>query len=91
MRLVVRHRWAVIVTAVIAMVLTVPAYFRLGSEFMPPLNEGAILYMPTAPPGMSDAEASRILQQMDRELIWRVEGRIRHTQIVVAGDDDEAV
>ncbi len=67
-RLVVRHRWAVIVTAVTAMVLTVPAYFRLGNEFMPPLNEGAILYMPTAPPGMSDAEASRILQQMDREL-----------------------
>ena len=67
-RFVVRHRWAVIVAAVIAMVLTVPAYFRLGNEFMPPLNEGAILYMPTAPPGMSDAEASRILQQMDKEL-----------------------
>jgi copper/silver efflux system protein len=67
-RLVVRHRWAVIVAAAIAMGLTVPAYFRLGNEFMPPLNEGAILYMPTAPPGMSDAEASRILQQMDKEL-----------------------
>ncbi len=67
-RFVVRHRWAVIGAAVTAMVLTVPAYFRLGNEFMPPLNEGAILYMPTAPPGMSDAEASRILQQMDREL-----------------------
>jgi Cu/Ag efflux pump CusA len=67
-RLVVRHRWSVIVAAAIAMVLTVPAYFRLGNEFMPPLNEGAILYMPTAPPGMSDAEASRILQQMDKEL-----------------------
>jgi Cu(I)/Ag(I) efflux system membrane protein CusA/SilA len=67
-RLVVRHRWAVIAGAAIAMVLTVPAYFRLGNEFMPPLNEGAILYMPTAPPGMSDSEASRILQQMDKEL-----------------------
>ncbi len=67
-RFVVRHRWAVIIAAAIAMVLTVPAYLRLGNEFMPPLNEGAILYMPTAPPGMSDAEASRILQQMDREL-----------------------
>src|SRR6185436_12737552 len=67
-RLVVRHRWSVLVAALIGMVLTIPAYFRLGSEFMPPLNEGAILYMPTAPPGMSDAEASRILQQMDREL-----------------------
>ena len=67
-RFVVRHRWTVIVGAVLAMVLTIPAYSRLGSEFMPPLNEGAILYMPTAPPGMSDAEASRVLQQMDREL-----------------------
>ncbi len=67
-RLVVRHRWTVVILAMVAMVLTVPAYFRLGNEFMPPLNEGAILYMPTAPPGMSDAEASRVLQQMDREL-----------------------
>ncbi|HEU4610978.1 MAG TPA: CusA/CzcA family heavy metal efflux RND transporter [Kofleriaceae bacterium] len=67
-RFVVRHRWGVIGAALVAMVLTVPAYFRLGSEFMPPLNEGAILYMPTAPPGMSDSEASRILQEMDREL-----------------------
>jgi len=67
-RLVVRHRWAVVTTAVLAMVLTVPAYFRLGNEFMPPLNEGAILYMPTAPPGMSDAEAARVLQEMDKEL-----------------------
>ena len=37
--------------ALLAIVLTVPAFFRLGSEFMPPLNEGVILYMPTAPPG----------------------------------------
>ena len=35
---------------------------------MPPLNEGAILYMPTAPPGMSATEAARVLQAMDREL-----------------------
>ncbi len=67
-RLVVRHRGLVIVGAVVAMALTVPAYFRLGNEFMPPLNEGALLYMPTAPPGMSDAEAARVLQQMDAEL-----------------------
>ena len=67
-RFVVRHRWTVIVGAVVSMVLTIPAYSRLGNEFMPPLNEGALLFMPTAPPGMSDAEASRVLQQMDREL-----------------------
>ncbi|HVV86537.1 MAG TPA: CusA/CzcA family heavy metal efflux RND transporter [Kofleriaceae bacterium] len=67
-RLVVRHRVTVVVLAVLAMVFTVPAYRRLGHEFMPPLDEGALLYMPTAPPGMADAEASRVLQQMDREL-----------------------
>ena len=68
-RFVVKHRWGVIATSVVLMIFTVPAYFRLGNEFMPPLNEGAILYMPTAPPGMSVTEASNILQQMDRELM----------------------
>src|SRR5262249_54354703 len=47
---------------------TVPAYLRLGSEFMPPLNEGDFLYMPTALPGMSVTEAQRILQIQDRIL-----------------------
>lgn len=67
-RFVVDHRWAVIAVAVIAMIFTVPAYLRLGKEFMPPLNEGVLLYMPTAPPGMSVPEASRVLQSMDRQL-----------------------
>ncbi|HVR45001.1 MAG TPA: CusA/CzcA family heavy metal efflux RND transporter [Thermoanaerobaculia bacterium] len=67
-RFVVKHRWGVIVSAVLLMIFTVPAFFRIGNEFMPPLNEGVILYMPTAPPGMSLTEASNILQQMDREL-----------------------
>ena len=67
-RWVVRHRGLVIAGAVVAVVFTVPAWFRLGREFMPPLNEGVILYMPTAPPGMSIAEASRVLQHMDKEL-----------------------
>ena len=67
-RLVVRFRKTAIVFAVVLMAATVPAYFDLGSEFMPPLNEGAILYMPTAPPGMSITEASQILQSMDRKL-----------------------
>jgi Cu(I)/Ag(I) efflux system membrane protein CusA/SilA len=49
-------------------VLTVPALLRLGNEFMPPLNEGMILYMPTAPPGMSENESAVVLQAMDREL-----------------------
>jgi Cu(I)/Ag(I) efflux system membrane protein CusA/SilA len=67
-RFVVQYRRMVIVGSVAAMVLTVPAFMRLGSEFMPPLNEGAILYMPTSPPGMSITEASNVLQSMDREL-----------------------
>lgn len=67
-RFVVRYRRTVIVGAVAAMVFTVPAFLRLGSEFMPPLNEGAVLHMPSAPPGMSITEAAAALQVMDREL-----------------------
>ncbi|ATB45420.1 efflux RND transporter permease subunit [Corallococcus macrosporus] len=67
-RFVVRHAKAVVALSVVAMALTVPAFLRLGHEFMPPLNEGAILYMPTSPPGMSITEATRILQAMDAQL-----------------------
>jgi Cu(I)/Ag(I) efflux system membrane protein CusA/SilA len=67
-RWVVRYRKTVIVLAAMVVALTIPAFFRIGNEFMPPLNEGAILYMPSAPPGMSDAEAARVLQQMDAEI-----------------------
>ncbi|HVR84947.1 MAG TPA: efflux RND transporter permease subunit, partial [Planctomycetota bacterium] len=45
-----------------------PAFMSLGSEFMPPLNEGSILYMPTALPGVSITEAQRVLQLQDRIL-----------------------
>ena len=68
-RLAVRWRWFVLAAAGIAMVVTIPAYRQLGSEFMPPLNEGSILYMPTALPGMSIGEATRVMQTMDRELV----------------------
>ncbi|HVS64644.1 MAG TPA: CusA/CzcA family heavy metal efflux RND transporter [Thermoanaerobaculia bacterium] len=67
-RLVVRFRKTAIAAGVVLMAATIPAYLALGNEFMPPLNEGAILYMPTAPPGMSIAEATQILQTMDRRL-----------------------
>ena len=67
-RWVVTYRLTVVVGATLLVVLTIPAYARLGSEFMPPLNEGAILYMPTAPPGMSVAEASAVLTKMGREI-----------------------
>ncbi|TMQ19022.1 MAG: efflux RND transporter permease subunit [Deltaproteobacteria bacterium] len=67
-RWAVRYRGLVIAGAALVIAFTIPAWFRLSSEFMPPLNEGVILYMPTAPPGMSIAEASRVMQIMDAEL-----------------------
>ncbi len=65
---VLRFKWIVLALAVLTVALTVPIYLQLGSEFMPPLNEGSILFMPTAVPGMSITEASRILQTQDKIL-----------------------
>jgi len=65
---VVLHRWKVVFTAVAVMILTIPVYFRLGSEFMPPLNEGTILYMPTTMPGISVSSAQDLLQRQDKIL-----------------------
>ncbi|HEY4013035.1 MAG TPA: CusA/CzcA family heavy metal efflux RND transporter [Polyangiaceae bacterium] len=67
-RFVVHRRRSVVAAALAIVAFTVPAARRLGNEFMPPLNEGVILYMPTAPPGMSENEAAVVLQAMDREL-----------------------
>lgn len=64
----VRMPWAIVGAAVLMLVVTVPTFRSLGSEFMPPLNEGSILYMPTALPGMSITEATRTLQTMDAQL-----------------------
>jgi len=80
-RLAVRLRWWVVAAAVAALFVTVPVFMQLGNEFMPPLNEGTILYMPTATPGISITEAGRVLQSMDRELksfpeVERVFGKI---------------
>jgi len=80
-RFAVRWRWPVVIAAVLMLVVTVPVYRSLGNEFMPPLNEGSILYMPTAVPGMSIEEATRVLQTMDRELkkfpeVERVFGKV---------------
>lgn len=62
---VLKHTKATILASLALVLLTIPVYMKLGSEFMPPLNEGAYLYMPTAFPGMSVAEAKRILQKQD--------------------------
>ncbi len=67
-RAVVKRRGFVVALALVAMAATLPIALRLGGEFMPPLNEGTLLYMPTGAPGMSATEASRLLAQMGREL-----------------------
>jgi copper/silver efflux system protein len=67
-RLVLRHPRLTIAAALALVASTVPVYLQLGHEFMPPLNEGTILYMPTTLPGLSVAEASRLLQAQDRVL-----------------------
>ena len=51
-------------------IATIPIYFKLGSEFMPPLREGTLLYMPSAvEPGMSVGEAQKALQVQDKLLM----------------------
>jgi len=65
---VVHHRIKVVISAVLIVLLTIPAYMKLGSEFMPPLNEGTILYMPTTMPGLSVTEAQKLLQQQGKIL-----------------------
>jgi Cu(I)/Ag(I) efflux system membrane protein CusA/SilA len=61
-----RRPWIVIGMAAVALALTAIPVSRLGSEFMPPLDEGDLLYMPTALPGISAEKASELLQQTDR-------------------------
>lgn len=76
-----RFRKTVIFSAIAVLLLTLIPFSRLGSEFMPPLNEGTILFMPTAVPGMSITEAAKILQIQDKMLmqfpeVERVFGKI---------------
>ena len=61
-----RWKWAVIAGALSLVIITIPVYLKLGSEFMPPLEEGSLLYMPTTMPGISITEAQKILQVTDR-------------------------
>ncbi len=68
LKFVLRFRWLVVGVAIGGIILVLPIYEKLGSEFMPPLNEGTILYMPTSLPGLSVQKASYILQTQDRLL-----------------------
>ena len=65
---VLRFRWLTLGLALLVLAATVFPFLKLGGEFMPPLNEGDILFMPTAAPGMTVGEATRILQIQDRIL-----------------------
>ena len=64
--LVVRFRIIVVAGAAVLMIATVPTFQRLGSEFMPPLDEGSLLVMPTTFPGIAIEEARRALTAQNR-------------------------
>ncbi|PTQ89927.1 Cu(I)/Ag(I) efflux system membrane protein CusA/SilA [Nitrosomonas nitrosa] len=66
--LALRYRWSLTILSLLLMSSIVIPLQRMGSEFMPPLYEGTILYMPTTLPGISVTEAGKLLQQMDQIL-----------------------
>lgn len=78
-----RHRWPVISASAAALIITWIPFQRIGSEFMPPLDEGTILFMPTTLPGISVARARELLRQQDAILrgfpevarVWGKAGR----------------
>jgi Cu(I)/Ag(I) efflux system membrane protein CusA/SilA len=61
-----RRKWIVLAVALALMILTIPVARQLGTEFMPPLDEGTLLYMPSTLPGISLAQAQSLLQVSDR-------------------------
>ncbi len=65
---VLKYRKLTLSLAAAAMVSILPGFWMLGSEFMPTLHEGSLLYMPTAFPGISVSEAQRILIEQDKIL-----------------------
>ncbi|OGP63309.1 MAG: cation transporter [Deltaproteobacteria bacterium RBG_13_49_15] len=67
-RFVLRYPKSVIASSIILVAISIPVYFKLGSEFMPPLKEGSILYMPTTLPGISVSAAQELLTTQDRVL-----------------------
>jgi copper/silver efflux system protein len=64
--LALRWKWFVIAGAVALVIFTVPVFERLGSEFMPPLDEGSLMYMPSTLPGISVTQAQQLMQVQDR-------------------------
>ena len=66
--LVLRQRWPTVIIAVLVLAATWLPWTRIGSEFMPPLNEGSIMDMPSLFPGVGSAQAKQIVQQRDAAL-----------------------
>ena len=67
-RWTLRRKAIVIACSVLLVVATVPLFWKLGSEFMPPLDEGALLYMPSTMPGISIGQSEDVLRTTDRIL-----------------------
>src|SRR5437588_128627 len=67
-RWTLRWKWVVVSSALAIIAITIPVFLHLGSEFMPTLDEGVILYMPSAMPGISITQAKALLQATDRIL-----------------------
>ncbi len=85
MHVVLKYKKIVVGAAVVVIALTVIPFSQLGSEFMPPMYEGDILYMPTTLPGISITKGKELLQQMDKILttfpeVHHVFGKIGRTE-----------
>ena len=74
--IVLKYKKTVIAISLVVLLLTLIPFNRIGSEFMPPLNEGDILYMPTTLPGISITKAKELLQQTDK--ILKTFPEVRH-------------
>jgi Cu(I)/Ag(I) efflux system membrane protein CusA/SilA len=84
-RAALRHPWAVLVVAVVALASTIYPYSKLGTEFMPPLDEGDLLDMPTTDPSISITKSKELLQQRDKLIatfpeVVSVHGKIGRTE-----------
>lgn len=64
----VRYRYLVVLSSIVLTLLTIPIFLKLGSEFMPPLDEETTLFMPITVPGISIETVKNLLQKQDRIL-----------------------
>jgi copper/silver efflux system protein len=85
LRWALKLRWVVLAVAVLLLLATAIPYERLGSEFIPPLNEGDLLYMPSLLPGVSITEAQAVAQQTNRIIMQFPE--VRHAMAKIGRSD----